>query len=99
MVVRSPYGNNSADIGELCEQVVGNKRLIVVSNRGPIEHRTDDGDGIRVWHGGGGVAVALSAAACHAPVAWVASAMTEADRQVVQQSGDNVVGGDSDQLP
>jgi len=97
--MRNPYSNNPADIGELCQQVLGDKRLILVSNRGPIEHRTGDGGEAKACYGSGGVAVALSAAACHAPVAWVASAMTEADRQVAQQAEDNIVDGESDELP
>jgi trehalose 6-phosphate synthase len=97
--MRNPYSNNPADIGELCQQVLGDKRLILVSNRGPIEHRTSDGGEAEACYGSGGVAVALSAAACHAPVAWVASAMTEADRQVAQQAEDNIVDGESDELP
>ena len=98
-MMRNPYSNNPADIGELCQQVVGDKRLILVSNRGPIQHRTGDGGEAEACHGSGGVAVALSAVARHAPVAWVASAMTDADRQVAQQSEDNTVGGDSEEQP
>ena len=97
--MRNPYSNNPADIGELCRQVLGDKRLILVSNRGPIEHRTVDGGEAEACYGSGGVAVALSAVARYAPVAWVASAMTEADRQVAQQCEDNTVSGDSEEHP
>jgi trehalose 6-phosphate synthase len=97
--MHNPYSNNSANIGELCQQVLGDKRLIVVSNRGPIEYRASNGDEAKAYHGSGGVAVALSAVARYSPVAWVASAMTEADRQVAEQSDDNTVGGDSPELP
>jgi trehalose 6-phosphate synthase len=79
--------------------VLGDKRLILVSNRGPIEYRASNGDDSRACRGSGGVAVALSAAARYAPVAWVASAMTDADRQVAEESDDNTVGGDSQELP
>jgi trehalose 6-phosphate synthase len=99
--MRNPYPNDSQDLSELCQQVLGDKRLILVSNRGPIEYRTGGGDGheSQACYGSGGVAVALSAAARYAPVAWVASAMTDADRQVAQRSEDNTIGGDGGEDP
>jgi trehalose 6-phosphate synthase len=99
--MRNPHPNDSQDLNRLCQQVLGDKRLILVSNRGPIEYRAGGGDGHenQACYGSGGVAVALSAAARYAPVAWVASAMTEADRQVAQKSEGNTVGGDGGEDP
>ncbi|MCJ7510492.1 MAG: trehalose-6-phosphate synthase [Dehalococcoidia bacterium] len=99
--MRSPYSNNPKNLGELGQQVLADKRLILVSNRGPIEYRAGGGDDheSQACYGSGGVAVALSAAARYAPVTWVASAMTDADRQVAQRSEDNIIGGDSEEHP
>ena len=99
--MRNAHPNSSQDLGELGQRVLGDKRLILVSNRGPIEYRTGGGDDheSQACHGSGGVAVALSAAARYAPVTWVASAMTDADRQVAQRSEGNIIGGDSEEHP
>ena len=65
------------------------RRLIVASNRGPVEHVFDDTGRVRQTPGCGGVSIALSAIARHAPVTWVASAMTDADRVVAANGHDN----------
>ncbi len=55
-------------------------RLLVVSNRGPVEHYVDGDGRLRSRAGQGGVATALSAIAGPMPVHWIASAVTSADR-------------------
>jgi len=60
-------------------------RLVVVSNRGPIEHYFDDKGRIQRRLAGGGVATALSSAADVLPFSWVASAHTPADRAIVDK--------------
>jgi trehalose 6-phosphate synthase len=54
--------------------------LILLSNRGPVEHRlTRDGQ-LQARRGAGGVATALGALTRYVDFTWVASAMGEADR-------------------
>src|SRR5438552_4563735 len=48
--------------------------LVLVSNRGPVEH-TEHG----ITRGGGGLVTALTGLASHRDVVWIASAMTEGD--------------------
>ena len=57
-------------------------RLIVVSNRGPITFDRDGRgpDGLRAARGSGGLVTALAELGRHAPVTWVAAALTEGDR-------------------
>jgi trehalose 6-phosphate synthase len=57
------------------------RHLIFVSNRGPIEHYFEAGE-IRGREAGGGVAVALSAAADDRHITWIAGACSDADRAV-----------------
>lgn len=57
-------------------------KLILVSNRGPIEHTIDDAGRIRSSEAGGGVAVALATVARNEPVTWIAAAASFADRVV-----------------
>jgi trehalose 6-phosphate synthase len=59
-------------------------RLFVVSNRGPITF-DDDPDapgGLTAARGSGGLVTALAELGRHAPVTWVAVAITDADRAV-----------------
>src|SRR5262245_40250215 len=59
-------------------------RLFVVSNRGPITFEDDpDGPGgLTAARGSGGLVTALAELGRHAPVTWVAVAITEADAAV-----------------
>jgi trehalose 6-phosphate synthase len=66
----------------IVNRLTGGRRLIVASNRGPVEHVFDGGGRVQQRSGCGGVSIALSAIARHAPVTWIASAMTDADRAV-----------------
>ena len=56
MVMPSLHRNNGGDIRELCSQMLGDKRLILAGNRGPVEHRFDEDGEIESCHGCGGVA-------------------------------------------
>jgi trehalose 6-phosphate synthase len=58
------------------------RKLIMVSNRGPVEHYFDDQGRIRRRDAAGGVATALGSVARQQPVTWIASAATDADRAV-----------------
>jgi trehalose 6-phosphate synthase len=57
-------------------------RLIMASNRGPVEHSFDESGRMRRRDAAGGVATALNTVARRQPVTWVASAASEADRAV-----------------
>ncbi len=62
------------------------RRLIVVSNRGPVTFARD-GAGARVARrGSGGLVTALSALVRQHEVTWVASALSDEDRAVVRES-------------
>jgi trehalose 6-phosphate synthase len=58
------------------------KRLIMASNRGPVEHSFDESGRLRRRDAAGGVATALNIIARQQPVTWIASAASEADRAV-----------------
>jgi trehalose 6-phosphate synthase len=58
------------------------RKLIMVSNRGPVEHYFDDQGRIRRREAAGGVATALGSVARQQPVTWIASAATDADKAV-----------------
>jgi trehalose 6-phosphate synthase len=62
------------------------RRLIVVSNRGPVSY--DNVDGERTTRrGGGGLVTALRSLVLHHDVTWIASALTNEDRVVASEHG------------
>jgi trehalose 6-phosphate synthase len=67
------------------------RKLIVVSNRPPVTYRLD-ADGNRVARrGGGGLVTALRSLVSQHDVTWIASAMTDEDRVVAAEAGDEPV--------
>jgi trehalose 6-phosphate synthase len=69
------------------------RRLIVVSNRGPVTYGSGpDGERIRT-RGGGGLASALRGLIAQHEVTWIASAMTDEDRAAAAEAN----GGASDE--
>src|SRR5436309_14782102 len=66
------------------------RKLIVVSNRGPVSYSRQNGERV-ARRGGGGLVTALRGLVAHHDVTWVASAMTEEDRAVVEEAGGEAV--------
>jgi trehalose 6-phosphate synthase len=70
---------------------VSRRRLIVVSNRGPLSYGRD-GDGKRVVRrGAGGLVTALRGVIEQHDVTWIASALSDEDRVVALEQGDETV--------
>jgi trehalose 6-phosphate synthase len=63
------------------------RKLIVVSNRGPVSFARDDNGERIVRRGGGGLATALRGFVAHHDVTWIASAMSDEDRVVAGERG------------
>jgi len=67
--------------------MAGRRKLIVVSNRGPITYvRGADGERV-ARRGGGGLVTALRSLVSHHDVTWIASAMTDEDRAIAIDAG------------
>ena len=62
------------------------RKLIVVSNRGPVSFARDMHGGRLARRGGGGLVTALSPLVSRHDVTWIASAMTAEDRAVAAES-------------
>jgi trehalose 6-phosphate synthase len=58
------------------------RKLIVVSNRGPVSYSRDERGERVAKRGGGGLVTALRALVSHHDVTWIASAMSDEDRAV-----------------
>ncbi len=63
------------------------RRLIVVSNRGPVTHGLGPDGRRTVRRGGGGLVTALRPLVSHHDVTWIASAISDEDRAVVRETG------------
>ncbi|MQG10176.1 MAG: trehalose-6-phosphate synthase, partial [SAR202 cluster bacterium] len=70
---------DSAELNELCTAVFAKRSLILVSNRGPVEHQMPGGGRPEARRGSGSVVTAFSSLAQKFEFTWVASAMGEGD--------------------
>jgi trehalose 6-phosphate synthase len=80
-----PNGNTSANpklqrLQEVTQQLLASRRLIIASNRGPMEYHIEEDGSLVAHRGGGGMVTALTSATRFVPATWVASAMTDGDR-------------------
>ncbi len=75
------------DLAELCGELLGHQRLVVASNRGPVEYTRDPSGGLHVERGRGGLVSALSGIARYTPLVWVACVMGEGDRAAALAAG------------
>jgi trehalose 6-phosphate synthase len=66
------------------------RKLIVVSNRGPVSYRREHGERVP-RRGGGGLVTALRSLVVEHDVTWVASAMTAEDRALAAEAGGEAV--------
>ena len=66
------------------------RKLIVVSNRGPVSYRSENGERV-ARRGGGGLVTALRSLVVEHDVTWIASAMTPEDRTVAAEAGGEAI--------
>ena len=91
MMVFDYYYDTSALLSDSCREKLSGKRIILASNRGPVEYHLSDGGNIVEQRGSGGVVTALSAIAQYADTTWVASAMTDGERRAAARArGDSL---------
>jgi trehalose 6-phosphate synthase len=66
---------------------VGKRReIIIVSNRGPVTYQRGPEQTNEAQRGGGGLVTALASLAMHHDVTWIASAMSDVDREIAEES-------------
>ncbi len=79
---------DTAELNNLCASVFAKRALIIVSNRGPVEHQMSSEGLPEARRGSGSVVTAFGSLAQTFEFTWVASAMGEGDR-VISNSGRN----------
>jgi trehalose 6-phosphate synthase len=75
---------------ELCQRVLAERRLIVASNRGPVDYVLAPDGSLRGQPGGGGLVTALSSVSRLIPLTWVATAVSEGDRRLAKEAGGRI---------
>jgi trehalose 6-phosphate synthase len=73
-------------------QFIHANRLIIASNRGPVEYHISHNKTLKHRRGSGGMITALIGAANRLDVTWVAMAMTEGDRIALREAQQNNAG-------
>ena len=82
-VLTGKHGRVPTARADLLRDLLGDRgRLVVVSNRGPVTFERDDSapGGLTAVRGSGGLVTALAELGHHAPVTWIAAALTDGDR-------------------
>jgi trehalose 6-phosphate synthase len=80
-----------ASLESLSEELLAARRLIIATNRGPLEHNIEPDGTLSARRGSGGMVTALLATARFVPLTWVASAMTDGDRRAAVEADGGTV--------
>jgi trehalose 6-phosphate synthase len=70
-----------ADLGAAAARLLGDRRLIIATNRGPVTFVTGADGRLRPRRGSGGLVTALGQVGRHVPITWIAAAMSDGDRR------------------
>ncbi|HVM24437.1 MAG TPA: trehalose-6-phosphate synthase [Candidatus Limnocylindrales bacterium] len=68
-------------LGTAASTLLGDRRLIIATNRGPVSFASGADGSLRPRRGSGGLVTALGQVGAHVPLTWVAAAMSEGDRR------------------
>lgn len=83
----TPPSSPTADerLGEAAHRLLGDRRLLIAANRGPISFSAAADGSLRPRRGSGGLVTALGQVGRHVPLTWVAAAMGEGDRRAAAE--------------
>jgi trehalose 6-phosphate synthase len=68
-------------LGAAASALLGDRRLIIATNRGPVTFTAAADGSLRPRRGSGGLVTALGQVGRHVPLTWIAAAMGEGDRR------------------
>jgi trehalose 6-phosphate synthase len=84
-------GKDRSELWSLVDDLLSQQRLILASNRGPMEYHVQPSGELVPRRGSGGIVTALSGLTNYVDFTWIASAMGEGDRRVAAENGGNAV--------
>ncbi len=64
--------------------LLGDRRLIIATNRGPVTFTSGSSGVLRPRRGSGGLVTALGQVGRHVPLTWIAAAMSDGDRRAAE---------------
>jgi trehalose 6-phosphate synthase len=73
--------DSESALGTAASTLLGDRRLIIATNRGPVTFATSADGRLRPRRGSGGLVTALGQVGRHVPLTWIAAAMSEGDRR------------------
>jgi trehalose 6-phosphate synthase len=82
-----PKSPHTERLRELASDMLARRRLIIASNRGPVEYTRSESGTLTGSRGSGGLVTALSGVAQYAELTWISAAMSEADREAADTAG------------
>lgn len=88
---RDTYSEHRTRLIATCRELLGDGRLLVASNRGPVEYEFAPDGKVLPRRGRGGLMAGLGTVGQFGKITWVASAMGEADRKAAQEAGDGLI--------
>ena len=86
MSVASLSQARRAKLLQLCAQALNGRRLILVSNRGPIGHQITPSGSLQPRRSSGSLVTAFSSLVSELDFTWISSAMGEGDRRIWENS-------------
>jgi trehalose 6-phosphate synthase len=100
LVKPAPPSPSQEHLAAAAKRLLGDRRLLIATNRGPVTFATAADGSLRPRRGSGGLVTALSQVGHYVPVTWLAAAMTEGDRRAAAEPKliDKAVPGDDMQL-
>ena len=83
--------NRVQRLEDLTHRLLDGRRLIIASNRGPVQYDLQADGTMTSQRGSGGMVTALLATAGIVPMTWVAAAMTEGDRRAAADANGEAI--------
>ena len=78
--------SNASRLQVLCQQRLLPRRVVLASNRGPIEYHLTEDRQLQARRGSGGVVTTLTSISEYVELDWIASAMGEGDREAARRA-------------
>ena len=82
----SPRQRGERLLAGAARRLLGDRRLLIATNRGPVTFSLGADGGLRPRRGSGGLVTALSQVGQHVPVTWLAAPFSDGDRLGIRQA-------------